>query len=53
MREKLIMHCRGPIVSGVQYNKYVVNKKFCTITYDVGKKSQNSGVCVPTIDRET
>jgi hypothetical protein len=52
--EKLVMHCRGPMVSAVQYNRYVVNGKlFRTIAYDVGKKSQNSGVCVPTIDGET
>jgi hypothetical protein len=53
MREKLVMHCRGPMVSAVQYNRYVVNEKlFCTIAHDVGKRSQNSGVCVPTIDGE-
>jgi hypothetical protein len=51
--EKPIMHCRGPNVSVVQYNRYVVNEKmFCTIAYDVGRKSKNSGVCVPTVDDE-
>ena len=54
MGEKLVMHCRGPMVSTVQYNIYVVNGKlFRTIAYDVEKRSQNSGVCVPTIDGET
>ena len=51
--EKLVMHCRGPMVSAVQYNKYVVNGKlFHIIAYDVGRRSQNSGVCVPTVDDE-
>jgi hypothetical protein len=51
MREKLVMHCRGPMVSAVQYNRYVVNGKlFLTIAYDVGKRSQNSGMCVSTVD---
>jgi hypothetical protein len=51
---KLVMHCRGPMVSIVQYNRYVVNGKlFHTIAYDVGKRSQNSGVCVSTVDGET
>jgi hypothetical protein len=54
MGEKLVMHCRGPMVSAVQYNRYVVNRKlFRTIAYDVGKRSQNSGVCVLTVDGET
>jgi hypothetical protein len=45
------MHCRGPMVSVVQYNRYVVNGKlFRTITYDVGRRSQNSGACVSTVD---
>jgi hypothetical protein len=53
MEEKLVMHCRGLIVSAVQYNRYVVNVKlFRTIAYDVGKRSQNNGVCVPTVDGE-
>jgi hypothetical protein len=54
MKEKLVMHCRGPIVLVVQYNRYVVNGKlFRIIAYDVGKRTQNNGVCVPTIDGET
>jgi hypothetical protein len=40
MGEKLVMHCKGPMVSAVQYNRYVVNGKlFHTIAYDVGKRS--------------
>ena len=47
MGEKLVMHSRGPMVSTVQYNRYVVNGiLFCTIAHDVGKRSQNSGVSV-------
>ena len=53
MREKLVMHCRGPMVSAVYYNRYVVNEKlFRTIAHDVGKMSQNSSVCVLTVDGE-
>jgi hypothetical protein len=51
--DKLVMHCKGPTVSAVQYNRYVVNGKlFRRIAYDVGRRFQNSGVCVPTIDGE-
>jgi hypothetical protein len=40
--------------STVQYNRYVVNEKlFYTIAYDVGRRSQNNGMCVPTVDGET
>ena len=47
------MHSRGPMVSAVQYNRYVVNENlFHTTAYDVGKRSQNNGVCVPTVDSE-
>jgi hypothetical protein len=47
------MYCRGPRVSAIKYNRYVVNGKlFRTIAHDVGKRSQNSGVCVPTVDGE-
>jgi hypothetical protein len=54
MGEKLVVHSRGPMVSIVQYNKYVVNGKlFRTIAQNVGKRSQNNGVCVPTFDDET
>jgi hypothetical protein len=52
--EKLVMHCRGPMVSAIEYNRYVVNGKlFRTIAYDVRRRSQNSGVCVTTVDDET
>jgi hypothetical protein len=48
---KLVMHCRGPREIAVRYNKYVVNGKlFRTLAFDVGRVSQNSGVCVPTVD---
>jgi hypothetical protein len=51
--EKLVMHYRGPKVSTVQYNRYMVNGKlFHTIAYDVARRSQNSSVCVPTVDGE-
>jgi hypothetical protein len=51
MGDKLIMHCRGPKETTIRYNRYVVNGKlFCTIAHDVGKRTQNSGVCVPTVD---
>jgi hypothetical protein len=54
MGEKLVMYSRGLMVSAVQYNIYVVNGKlFRTIVHDVGKRSQNSGVCVPTVDGKT
>jgi hypothetical protein len=53
MGEKLVMHCRGPMVLVVQYNKYVVNDKlFRTIAHDVRKRSQNNGVYVPTVNGE-
>jgi hypothetical protein len=52
-RMELVMHCRRPKVSAV-HNRYVVNGKlFFTIAHDVGRRSQNSGVCVPTVDGET
>ena len=48
------MHCRGLMISAVQYNRYVVNGKlFHTTAYDVGKRSQNSDVCVLTVDGKT
>jgi hypothetical protein len=52
--EKLVLHCRGPMVSAIEYNRYVVNGKlFRTIAYDVRRRSQNSGICVPIVDDET
>jgi hypothetical protein len=51
MTEKLVMHCRGPKETTVRYNRYMVNgKMFRTVAHDVGKRTQNSGVCVPTVD---
>jgi hypothetical protein len=53
MGDKLVMHCRGSKETAVRYNKYVVNGKlFRTLKYDAGKRTQNSGVFVPTIDGE-
>jgi hypothetical protein len=46
--EKLVMHCRGPKETTVRY--MVNNKLFRTVAHDAGKRTQNSGVCVPTVD---
>jgi hypothetical protein len=47
------MHCRGPKEATISYNKYVINGKlFLTQAHDVGKRTQNSGMCVPTIEGE-
>ena len=54
MGEKLVMHCRRPKEIAVKYNRYVVSGKlFRTFAVDIGKRTQNSSVCVPTIDGET
>jgi hypothetical protein len=54
MGEKLIMHCRGPRETAVRFNKYVVNGKlFHILAFDVGKRRQNRGMCVPTVDGDT
>jgi hypothetical protein len=51
MGEKLVMHCRGPREIAVRYSKYVVNGKlFRMLAFDVGKSTQNSEMCVPTVD---
>jgi hypothetical protein len=51
MGDKLVMHCRGPNEITSRFNKYVVNgKMFRTVGHDVGKRTQNIGMCVPTID---
>ena len=51
MGEKLVMHYRGPKETAVKYNRYVVNRKlFCTFAIDIGKRTQNCDVCVPTIN---
>jgi hypothetical protein len=54
MGDKLIMHCKGPMATTVQYHRYVVNgKSFHILSHDVGKRTQNNGVCMLTIDGET
>ncbi len=51
MGDKLVIHCRGPKEIASRFNRYVVNgKMFRTVAHDVGKRTQNSGVCVPTVD---
>jgi hypothetical protein len=48
------MRCRGLNETTVKYNRYVVNGKlFRTLAHDVGRRTQNNGVCVPTVDGET
>jgi hypothetical protein len=48
------MHCRGPKETSIKYNRYMVNGKlFRTIAIDIGKMTQNSGMCVSTVDGET
>jgi hypothetical protein len=51
---KLVMRSRGLKETAVKYNRYVVNGKlFRTLAHDVGRRTQNSGVCVPTVECET
>jgi hypothetical protein len=51
---KLVCHSKGPIKNALEYNRYVVNGSlFRTLAHDEGKKTQNSGVCVPTVDGDT
>jgi hypothetical protein len=48
------MHCRGLKEIAVKYNNYVVNGKlFRTLAHDVGRRTQNNDICVPTFDGET
>jgi hypothetical protein len=48
------MHCRWLKETAVKYNRYVINGKlFRTLAHDAGRRTQNSGVCVPTVDGET
>jgi hypothetical protein len=50
---KLVMHCRGLKETAVKYNRYVVNGKlFRALALDV-RRTQNSSVCVPTVEGET
>jgi hypothetical protein len=52
--EKLVWHSKGPMQSAVEFNRYVVNgMMFRTIGHDNGKRTQNSGVCVTTVDGST
>jgi hypothetical protein len=52
--DKLVWHSKGPIETAFKYNRYVVNGKlFRTVAQDEGKTTQNSGVCVPTVDGDT
>ena len=52
--EKLVWHSKGPVQTAFEYNRYVVNGNlFQTLSHDEGKTTQNSGVCVPTVDGET
>jgi len=52
--EKLVWHSKGPMQSAVEFNRYVVNgMMFRTIGHDNGKRTQNSGVCVTTVDDST
>jgi len=49
--DKLVWHSKGPIEMSFEYNRYVVNGKlFRTVAKDEGKTTQNSGVCVRTVD---
>jgi len=51
---KFAMHYRGLKETTVKYNRYVVNGKlFRMLAHDVRRRTQNSGVCVPTIDGKT
>jgi hypothetical protein len=48
------MRSRGLKDIAVKYNRYVVNGKlFRTLAHDVGRRTHNSGVCVPTVECET
>jgi hypothetical protein len=51
---KLVMRCRRLKETAVKYNRYMVNGKlFCTLAHDVGRRTQNSGVCVLTVEGKT
>jgi hypothetical protein len=51
MGDKLVMHYKGLSETTVRYDKYVVNGKlFRTLVFDVRKRTQNSGMCVSTVD---
>jgi hypothetical protein len=47
------MHSRGLKETAVKYNRYVVNGKlFRTLAHDVGRRTQNRGVCMLTVEGE-
>ena len=51
---KLLCHSKEPIQNTLEYNCYVVNDSlFHTLAHYEGKKTQNSGIYVPTIDGDT
>jgi hypothetical protein len=48
------MQCRVLKETAIKYNRYVVNGKlFRTLAHDVGRRTQNKGVCVTTVKGET
>jgi len=52
--DKLVWHSKGPLEIALEYNRYVVNSNlFRTVAQDEGETTQNSGVCVPTVDDDT
>jgi hypothetical protein len=52
--QQLVMRCRRLKETAIKYNRYVVNGKlFRTLAHDVARRTQNSGVCVPTVEGKT
>jgi hypothetical protein len=52
--KKLVWHSKGPVQTVLEYNCYVVNGNlFQILSHDEGKITQNSCVCVSTVDNET
>jgi hypothetical protein len=50
----VVWHSKRPIETAFEYNRYVVSSKlFRTVAQNEGKTTQNSGVCVPTVDGDT
>jgi hypothetical protein len=51
---KLEWHAKGPMQTAVEYKRYVVNgTTYRIMESDITKKTQNSGVCVTTVDGPT
>jgi len=51
---KLVICCRRLKEIAVKYNRYAVNEKlFRMLAHDVGRRTQNIGVCVPTVEGKT